>query len=303
MSWPVVLSLTIGAACVVALWLHMRRIEPERVEIVYRELFFQDLPEALDGLRICHVSDLHITKDPRNSRAVADALRSVQADLYVLTGDMIHGPGGVDALARWLDEVGPHLQPAVAVYGNAEHKRRIRVQHLREILEQYGIRVLSNETITIALRHGSLQIVGVDDPHSGHSRVAVAYGQADPSKWTLVLVHSPEGVLELDGRRADLVLAGHTHGGQILLPGIGWLSDNTHNRVGLISGLYTAEDLAVRAGLSHPPAALYVSRGLGTSGWPVRLRCRPELPVLTLRRAAGAEHPAVPAALQTSSPS
>jgi len=208
----------------------------------------------------------------------------VQADIYVLTGDLIHGVKGIDALDRWLETYGGGMSPAVAVYGNAEHKRRIPIARLRSVLERHGIAVLSNETIRMPIRHTFMQIVGLDDPHSAHSRASAAYAHADPDAWTLVLVHSPEGVLELDGRRADLVLSGHTHGGQILLPGIGWISDNTHNRVGLISGLYTAEDLRLRAGLRKPPEALYVSRGLGTSGWPVRLRCRPELPLLTLRR-------------------
>jgi predicted MPP superfamily phosphohydrolase len=262
----------------------MRRIEPERVEVVRRSIYSDDLPPELDGLVICHISDLHITADPRNSAAVADAIRSVNADLYAITGDLVHGPRGVPALATWLDALAGVIEPALAVFGNAEHKRRVNTGALRQELQARGIRVLSNECAVYGLRDADLQIVGLDDPHSGHSRAAAAFGSADPARWTLVLVHSPEGVLELDGRRADLVLAGHTHGGQILLPGLGWISDNTHNRVGLISGYYGAEDLAVAAGLSRGPRALYVSRGLGTSGWPLRFRCRPELPLLTLRR-------------------
>jgi len=266
------------------LWLHMRRIEPERIEIVRREILFDDLPAELHGIEICHISDTHITEDPRNSHAVAEAIASVRADLYVFTGDLIHGPKGVDRLAEWLDSIGRPLRPAVAVFGNAEHKRRISLVKLRELLAERGIVTLINESVVMDIREAQMQIVGLDDPHSGHSRAATAYAHADANRWTLVLMHSPEGVLELDGRRADLVLAGHTHGGQILLPGIGWVSDNTHNRVGLISGLYNAEDLAIRAGLKKPPSALYVSRGLGTSGWPIRLRCRPELPIFVLRR-------------------
>lgn len=274
-------ALLLGIA---TLFRHMRRIEPERVEIVHKTIVSEALPPELDGLVICQVSDLHITAHPRNGAAVADAIRSVQADLYVLTGDLIHGAAGGAALMSWLDEMGDRLRPAVAVFGNAEHKRLVNPNSLRRQLEQRGIRVLVNETAEIPVARGSIHVVGLDDPHSGHSRATVAYAHADPERWTLVLVHSPEGVLELEGRRADLVLAGHTHGGQIVLPGIGWISDNTHNRLGLISGFYSEGDLMVAAGLRRGPKALYVSRGLGTSGWPLRLRCRPELPMLTLRR-------------------
>ncbi len=284
MSWPVWALFALAAAGVAVLFRHMRRIEPERVEVVHRTVHSEDLPPELDGFVICHISDLHITSDPRNSGAVADAIRSVRADLYAITGDLIHGPRGVSALAGWLDDLEGTIAPAVAVLGNAEHKRRVNTRALRQELHARGIRVLINECDVLRLGEVELQVVGLDDPHSGHSRAAAAFSTAEPSRWTLVLVHSPEGVLEFDGRRADLVLAGHTHGGQILLPGIGWVSDHTHNRVGLISGYYSAEDLAIAAGLSRGPRALYVSRGLGTSGWPLRLRCRPELPVLTLRR-------------------
>lgn len=281
-----------AAAGVVAavLWRHMRRIEPERVEIVHREIPLAGLPQELDGLRIAHISDLHITRDPRNRDVVAEAIGAVEADLYALTGDLIHGPSGPAALVEWLAGLDKAMVPGFAVLGNAEHKLRVRTAAVCRALHDHGIRVLRNESASIRLRDTDLQIVGLDDPHTGLMRVADAYARADPDCWTLVLVHSPEGVLALDGRRADLVLAGHTHGGQIVLPGIGWLADNTHSRLGLISGLYTAHDLAERAGLAAPPGALYVSRGLGTSGWPLRLRCRPELPVLTLRRTASQEH-------------
>ena len=264
---------------------HMRKVEPERVEITRRDLVYDNLPDELDGIVLAHVSDLHITADPRNSAAVADAIRSVRADLFCLTGDMIHGPRGREALAKWLDRLGERILPAVAVLGNAEHKRRINTPAIVDDLCQRSIRVLINETAAIPAGQGTLQVVGLDDPHSGHSRPSHAYAGADPDRWTLVLVHSPEGILDLEGRRADLVLSGHTHGGQIILPGIGWLSDNTHNAVGLISGWYDPDDLAVKAGIRYGPKGLYVSRGLGTSGWPLRLRCRPELALLTLRRA------------------
>jgi predicted MPP superfamily phosphohydrolase len=285
MTW--IWSVGALAALTLALWAyrHMRKVEPERIEVTAREVRSADLPEELDGAVICHVSDLHITADPRNSATVAEAIRSVQADLYVLTGDMIHGPRGVSALMTWLDDLANAMRPAVAVLGNAEHKRRIPTSSLVRQLEARGVRVLRNEVTEVSIGRGTVQIVGLDDPHTGHSRPLDAFARADTARWTVVLVHSPEGILPLEGRRADLVLAGHTHGGQILLPGIGWVSDNTHHSVGLISGWYDSQDLAVKAGIRNGPKALYVSRGLGTSGWPLRLRCRPELALLTLRRA------------------
>lgn len=283
MSWYLAIAILIAAG---AVWLlrHMRKVEPERVEITHKDLYYDNLPESLDGLRLCHASDLHITADTRNSEAVADALRSVEADLYLLTGDLIHGPRGIAALDRWLSGLAELIRPAFAVLGNAEHKRQINTGAVIELLRRLGVTVLNNEATVADTPQGPIQIIGLDDPHSGHSNPPLAYSKADSGMWTLVLVHSPEGILGLEGRRADLVLSGHTHGGQIILPGIGWISDNTHHSVGLISGWYDQDDIRQKAGVQRGPLGLYVSRGLGTSGWPLRLRCRPELALLTLRR-------------------
>ncbi len=282
MVWYVAIALAIVG--VGRLLRHMRKVEPERVEITRRELQYDNLPEGLDGLELCHVSDLHITTDPRNSAVVAEAIRSVRADLYLITGDLIHGPRGAAALETWLRDLTDSMRPAYAVLGNAEHKLRINTGAVVDLLRGLGIAVLNNEATVVRTARGAIQIVGLDDPHSGHSNPPLAYSNADPDMWTLVLVHSPEGILGLEGRRADLVLSGHTHGGQIVLPGIGWLSDNTHHSVGLISGWYDQDDIREKAGVVRGPRGLYVSRGLGTSGWPLRLRCRPELALLTLRR-------------------
>jgi hypothetical protein len=270
-------------ACFYALIRYMRDVEPRRIETTYHEVLAEDLPPELDGLTICQVSDIHITAHGRHEDAIAQAIRSVRADLYVLTGDMILFQEGIAAFFNWLDAMGDSLRPAIAVLGNAEHKSFVRGEEVVQGLEERGVPTLNNRVIQYPVRGVTLQIVGVDDPHTEHSDFACAFQEATPDCWTLLLCHSPDGAADLRGRRADLMLSGHTHGGQIRLPLLGALMSNTKRVKRLTAGWYSGEELRRRAGGEVGSTRLYVSRGLGTSNFPYRFCCCPELPIFTLR--------------------
>jgi len=257
-------------------------VEPRRVQVTSLDVPCERLPRDLDGVRICQVSDLHITDPPRNADAIAQAIRQTPADLYALTGDMIHLDTGIAAFLAWVDALGDAIRPAVAVLGNAEHKPHVRLGHVLGGLASRGIPLLANRAIRIPVGRGRLQVVGVDDPHTRMSDFERAYADARPDLWTLLLCHSPDGLAEAGSRRADLMLCGHTHGGQIRLPGLGALWANTHTVRGFTQGLHGPESLArIAPGVRR----LYVSRGLGTGRFACRFLCPPELPVFTLRAA------------------
>jgi predicted MPP superfamily phosphohydrolase len=135
----------------------------------------------------------------------------------------------------------------------------------------------------------ALQIVGVDDPHTDHSDFTKAYEEADPNIWTLLLCHSPDGARELAGRRADLMLCGHTHGGAIRIPPIGALIHGTTHVKGLVAGWYEHPVLTRRSKCPADRTRLYVSKGLGMSSWRFRFNCRPDMPVFRLRSGAKRE--------------
>ncbi len=266
------------------LYVHARHIEPVRVQTTRHEVWSADLPPELDGLTICQITDTHIAGRARPEEAASRAILDVRADLYVFTGDMIYRQRGIPAFFAWLDALGDGVRPAVAVLGNAEHKPFVRLEDVVIGFEARGIPLLLNRSMPFHHRGGVLQIVGVDDPHTGHSDFAKAYAGADPDTWTLLLCHSPDGAADLDGYRADLMLCGHTHGGQYCLPAVGSIATNTSRVRRLVSGWYHGDDLSRRARIAAARTRLYVSRGLGTGGVPGRLLCRPELPVFTLRR-------------------
>ena len=227
---------------------------------------------------------MHLTAWRRNGPEIFDAVNSVSADVYVFTGDQIFKESGIDAFWEWFDRFGGKLNPCVMILGNAENKPNVRTSLFEEQAINRDIPLLNNMTTLLRLGDSNLQIVGTNDPHTFRSHIQSAYDNADPDLWTLLLIHSPDGVSELNGRRADLILCGHTHGGQICLPGIGPLGQNTRRVRGLVVGWYSGEELKRKAGCELGEAKLYVCRGLGMSRIALRSGCRPELALFELRR-------------------
>lgn len=232
------------------------------------------LPAALDGLRVLHVSDLHLGRSlpgfAENARCLLDG---VETDLCLLTGDYRYGHFGpsdraADDVCRVLSGVrsaaGVH-----AVLGN--HDTLI----IGEMLEARGIRVLMNEGTMAAPRGEPLWLAGVDDPHLHRAAdLAAALEGRPPGLFTILLAHSPECVAEAARAGVDLYLCGHTHGGQIRLPFLGGVHINVREGRRKALGIWREGDMRG-----------HTSPGLGTTDMPVRFLCPPEATLLTLRAA------------------
>jgi len=253
--------------------------------------------EALDPgqapLTVLHLSDLHMTASDARRVAFLERLAAEPVDLVVLTGDMLGEPAGLgpvlDALGRFRPRLG-----AVAVLGSNDYwaprfrnpltyfmgpsSRRGRSsprnpwRELVDGLEARGWTVLSNRRGQL----GDIELAGLDDPHIRRDDPATAVpanGDARP-RLRLGVVHSPyrRALDAFAGNGYDLVLAGHTHGGQVCLPGVGALVTNCDLPRDRVRGLS-------RWGSSW----LHVSAGLGTSKYaPFRFACRPEASLLTV---------------------
>jgi predicted MPP superfamily phosphohydrolase len=282
---------TAGTACVAYGMLVERnwyRLGRERVPV---------LPSGRPSLDLLHLSDLHMVADDPAKQQFLARLAAVPADLLVVTGDMLGEPRALeqvlDALGRFRPRIG-----AVAVLGSNDYyaprpmsyaayfrprrklRRVVRRNPYRELvagLEGMGWLVLSNARGTL----GDVELAGMDDPHIHREDLAVAVPGGDGHGLRIGVVHSPyRRSLDAFARNGyQLVLAGHTHGGQVRLPGYGALVDNCDLPLDQARGLS-------RWGASW----LHVSAGLGTSKYaPFRFACRPEATVLTLT--ARAERP------------
>ena len=235
------------------------------------ELTFDRLPKAFNGFRILHLSDIHFDSLPGLTARVLPMVAGEPVDLCVLTGDYLMNVGGphghvVPDLAALVDAVRSR-HGLVAVLGNHDPADMV------PSLESLGIRVLIDETITIEDGGEAIHVTGTDDVHYFHTERAGAALRDAPEGFRIALVHSPE-IAGLAARAGfDLYLTGHTHGGQVCLPGGRALITHLVCHSNLARGLWRL------GGMQG-----YTTTGVGVSGIPVRFNTRGEVVVLTLRR-------------------
>lgn len=254
------------------------------------------LPPGSDPVRVLHISDVHLI--PRQGRKIAwlRSLAALEPDLVVNTGDSIAHPEAVPTIGHALE---PLLQfPGVFIYGSNDYYAPQLKNPARYLWQQPGGRFtgrtpqlpwdklgaelsaagwedVTHRTIRVPAAGLDVQVTGIDDSHIGADRYEKVAGVADSAADVrLAVMHSPEprNLDQFTDEGYELLLAGHTHGGQVRIPGYGALVTNC--------GI----DRARVRGLSrYGPAWLHVSAGLGTSPYaPVRFACPPEATLLTL---------------------
>jgi len=249
---------------------------PGPAQVTRLQVPLRRLPKALDGLTIILVSDTHV--GPRVSVARARdrlaPMRGLKADLFVFTGDLgTRSRAEIRAAARMLRETAPK-GPRFAVLGNHE---RWTDQSLavRELMRN-GFNTLVNNSQRVILRGAEFFIVGVNDPATGAANLRVALAKVPNDAFVILLAHSPDILADPLASRADLILAGHTHGGQVVLPMLGPLACSSSYGPRYASGLFEVA-----------ASKMFVTRGLGEVIVSLRLLCPPEIAVLTLRAAPG----------------
>jgi uncharacterized protein len=223
---------------------------------------------ALDGLSIVHLSDFHFTGRVGKAyfREVVRASNELRPDLVCLTGDLVDRPACLD----WIPGTFGQLSARHGVYfilGN--HDRKADAGGLRRTLEQAGLVDLGGRWLTIEINGATVALAGNERPwfkHQGDLNTPTPTGSL-----RIVLAHSPDRLAWARAQRADLMLAGHTHGGQICIPPLGAIFSPTAAGVKYISGVYYA-----------PPTILHVTRGI-SGDTPIRWNCRPEIAHLRLR--------------------
>jgi hypothetical protein len=242
-------------------------------ELTETEIFLRELPAAFENFRIVQVSDVHHSSlvSLAEVRRVVELAQSARGDMIVLTGDYTTARRSyIEPCAEVLGTL-KAASGVWAVLGNHDHYTDGELT--RRALVRHGIGVLDNAHTEVRRGADALQLAGVDDWSWGYADWTRALGQLDRRRPTLLLSHEPQ-VFDLpETAGISLILSGHTHGGQVSLPFVG-APARFFEAFKYIRGRYE------RAGTQ-----LYVSRGTGVVGLPIRFGARPEIAVLRLRRA------------------
>jgi predicted MPP superfamily phosphohydrolase len=257
--------LAAGGAGLAALGIAARWVEPDRV-VVTRHMIGEP-SNGVPALRLVQLTDLHLQGVGAHEERVARAVRGLAPDILLLTGDAIDRRDRLEVLAGFLTLL-PRSIPVYATLGNWEHWAEVDLAGLAAVYGRHGARLLVNESIRVEHAGRAMLLTGLDDNTAGRPDLSLALAGTEHAPNHLLLAHSPvyRDQLARTGRAegVDLVLSGHTHGGQVQL--LGWAPLRPRGSGRYVNGWY-------RDRSPH----LYVSRGIGTSVLPVRFGAPPEV--------------------------
>jgi uncharacterized protein len=258
-------------------------IEPDQLVVVRVDIPLPRWPKALDGLTIAAISDIHAGApymDLAKLRALVDLANLQQPDLVFLLGDYVIQDvvGGhfipPETTARELGRLKARLG-TFAVLGNHDHW--LDAARVRTAFEAAAIPIVDGRRVALVDRGHTFSLVGLADAWTVRTDIPAVIRQVPENETTLLLTHNPDLFPSIPAR-VDLVVAGHTHGGQVALP---WLG----------APIVPAQRRFVRGHIVEAGRHLFVTSGVGTSIIPVRFRVPPEIALLRLR-GSGARMPA-----------
>lgn len=243
------------------------------------KLASSELPQAFDGKRIVQVSDLHNAEFGAGQKRLVKKVEAAQPDAIFLTGDLIDSDRYDLETSLVLVRELVKMSDVYFVIGNHEVASN-KIEEIVEALDALGVIVLMNEAADWELGGETVQIAGINDPlyeveMAEEDATRKAFSEAGFSDdFTLLLAHRPEMIGVYAENEMDMVFSGHAHGGQLRLPGLGGLIAPGQGWFPTMT-----EGIFERSGTQ-----LVLSRGIGNSGFPLRLFNRPEVVAVTLER-------------------
>ena len=253
-------------------------IEPARLVTKQQTIRIDNWPSELDGLRIAVLSDIHADDwfvDQKKLRSIVERTNQLEPEVIVILGDYMVSNGYVkrrvepEVFAATLKDLRAPLG-VYSVLGN--HDWWYIGAKVRQGLEQNGIKVLENEVLELNVRGTSLWLVGLSDLWTRPQMIAETVGKVPEGQPMIALAHNPD-IFPNVPERVPLLLAGHTHGGQVRFPLIGSVVEASEYGERFVKG-HVFEN-------NHH---LFVTSGIGTSILPVRFRVPPEIVLLTVKR-------------------
>jgi len=244
--------------------------EPGDIEVVRRTAQIRNLPARLNGLTAVQISDLHLHQAADAHQHMIDLIRALKPDLIFFTGDLVDERSAIGAAGDMFRQLEPP-RGIWAVPGNWDHTADA-VEAMQAELASAKVHFLINDSSEL---EAGLWLVGVDDPATSMDDVSTALQNVPGAAARLLLAHAPDIADNItDVPPFDLILVGHTHGGQVNLPLFSgaWLHHGASAEY--VRGLYQVHG-----------SPMYVNRGIGTTGVPVRIGARPEITHFTFHAA------------------
>jgi uncharacterized protein len=248
-------------------------LEANRVLVSRHDVPVPGLPRPLDGLQIAQIADVHFPGNRSAARAALEHVHSVKPDIVILNGDMTESAEAMDQVKEFAASARGRIT-TVAVLGNWEYRVGAVGVAAHEAYRTSGVDLLVNQSKVVEVGGATLGLVGLDDVLLGLPDLPSARRGVPAGALEIWVVHEPifaDREMPVAGARPLMLLAGHTHGGQIRIPFITPVKPQGAGR--FLEGWYR-----------NPFAPLYVSRGVGTTEIRARFRCPAELPIFTLRK-------------------
>ena len=244
------------------------------IEVTKHDIFIDDLPASFDNFRIAFLTDTHVTSFMRRAfyRECVARVNAFDPDLVLLGGDFVTWRKDIPLMADLLLTGLTARDGVYAVLGN--HDYWSNGDDVRAAMEGRGVRFIINRNLRLERNGEHLRLLGIDEVYRGAPDVDAAFADVGENEPAIGVSHHPDIIDSLDGRRLDLLVCGHTHGGQIRLPFFGAI---------VVPSIHEGE---FAAGFHRVRGVLmYVSRGIGAVP-PLRILCRPEVATFTLKRGA-----------------
>jgi predicted MPP superfamily phosphohydrolase len=240
------------------------------IKVTHYTITSPKLPNNFDGFRIVQISDLHNTSFGKDNKRLLDTIRKASPDIIVITGDLIdfYHPNIEVSIAFIEDAL--NIAPCFYVNGNHEFRLTNEYPSFRNQLQQLGVTVLEDNSILYEIGGESICIAGLSD----YAFVSTEFINAtfQEQTYNILLSHRPDHYEAYKQSIADLVLCGHTHGGQIRLPLIGAVKAPGQS-------LFPEYDVGM---FQLNDTTMIISQGLGNSSIPIRFNCQPEVVVIEL---------------------
>lgn len=242
------------------------------IEVTRHEVAIANLPPSFDGYRIAFLTDTHVASFMRRNfyGEVVNQVKAFDPDLVLLGGDFVTWERHIPLMAEVLLTDLTARDGVFAVLGN--HDYWANPQAVTAAMSARGVQFIVNRSVAIRRGADAISLLGIDEIYRGEPDLHAAFADTDPAQPCLGLSHHPDIVDTLRGRKLDLLVCGHTHGGQIRFPFFGSVIVPSKHEGRYASGFQRVGDVL-----------MYVSRGIGAIP-PLRILCRPEVATFTLRR-------------------